>query len=232
MGQKKGNPIPSYQNQGYEALRPNNRTNRNLGISVSETISSKATIEDVNAINNLLQASLATKAGKTSNSFVGNQTITGNVDISGKLIVYELVTQYETSSVLFTTGSTKLGDQSTDKHEFTGSTNINGPVYGNIVAQSVVSNTASLDFSSTNIFTITLGSNVTTHISVSNVRAGQAVNLLITTGTNSTASFSTNVKQPSGSLYLPTSGSDFNDILSFVTFDENNVYVVGINKFV
>ena len=232
MGQKKGNPIPSYQNQGYEALRPNDRTNRNVGTPVSETISSKATIEDVNTINNSLQASLATKAGKTSNSFVGNQTITGNVDISGKLIVYELVTQYETSSVLFTTGSTKLGDQSTDKHEFTGSTNINGPVYGNVVAQSIVSNTASLDFSSTNIFTITLGSNVTTHISASNVTAGQAINLLITTGTNSTASFSTNVKQPSGSAYLPTSGSGFSDILSFVTFDANNVYVAGINKFI
>jgi hypothetical protein len=232
MGQKKGNPIPSYQNQGYESLRPNDRTNRNLGTSNLEIVATKANSIDVLLISSSLESTLGTKAGKTSNSFVGNQTITGNVDISGKLTVNELVTQYETSSVLFTTGSTKMGDQSTDKHEFTGSTNINGPVYGNIVAQSVVSNTASLDFSSTNIFTITLGSNVTTHISASNVRAGQAINLLITTGTNSTASFSTNVKQPSGSAYLPTSGSGFNDILSFVTFDANNVYVAGINKFI
>ena len=33
MGQIKGNPTPSYQDQAYEALRPNDRTNRNLGTS-------------------------------------------------------------------------------------------------------------------------------------------------------------------------------------------------------
>ena len=31
MGQQKGNPTPSYQNQAYETLRPNGRQNRNLG---------------------------------------------------------------------------------------------------------------------------------------------------------------------------------------------------------
>jgi hypothetical protein len=33
MGQVKGNPTASYQNQAYEALRPNDRTNRNLGMA-------------------------------------------------------------------------------------------------------------------------------------------------------------------------------------------------------
>jgi len=44
MGQKKGNPTPSYQNQAYETLRPNTgaRENRNYGtkpVMVDDTIS-------------------------------------------------------------------------------------------------------------------------------------------------------------------------------------------------
>jgi hypothetical protein len=44
MGQQKGNPTPSYQNQAYEALRPNTgaRENRNYGtkpVMVDDTIS-------------------------------------------------------------------------------------------------------------------------------------------------------------------------------------------------
>ena len=44
MGQQKGNPIPSYQNEAYEALRPNTgaRENRNYGtkpVMIDDTIS-------------------------------------------------------------------------------------------------------------------------------------------------------------------------------------------------
>jgi hypothetical protein len=79
---------------------------------------------------------------------------------------------------------------------------------------------------------VQLGSSVTTHISASNLRAGQSVNVLVTTGTNSTASFSTNVRQPSGSFYLPTSGSGKKDILSFVSFDSSNLYLVAVNQMI
>jgi hypothetical protein len=114
----------------------------------------------------------------------------------------------------------------------TGSMFISGSVYGNTTSQSVASNTASLDFTAANFFMIQLGSNVTTHISASNLREGQSVNVLVTTGTNSTASFSTNVRQPSGSFYLPTSGSGRKDILSFVSFDSSNLYLVAVNQMI
>jgi prophage maintenance system killer protein len=64
--------------------------------------------------------------GSAGNVFTGPQTINNNVTINGRLTVTEVVAQYETASILFSTGSTKLGDQLTDKHEFTGSTNITG----------------------------------------------------------------------------------------------------------
>jgi len=47
-----------------------------------------------------------------------------------------------------------------------------------------------------------------------------------------TASFSSNVKQPSGSLYRPTSGSNNVDLLSFVSLDGTNTYLVSAKKFV
>jgi hypothetical protein len=64
--------------------------------------------------------------GSAGNIFTGPQTINNNVTINGRLTVREVVAEYETASILFSTGSTKLGDQITDKHEFTGSTNITG----------------------------------------------------------------------------------------------------------
>jgi hypothetical protein len=113
-----------------------------------------------------------------------------------------------------------------------GSMNLSGSVYGNVSIPAIASNTASVDISSANFFTLTLGDSVTTHISASNVRAGQSVNVLVTTGTNSTASFSTNIKQPSGSFYLPTSGSGNKDVLSFVSFDASNLYLVAVNQMI
>ena len=59
--------------------------------------------------------------GSAGNTYTGPQTINNNVTINGRLTVHEIVANYETSSILFSTGSTKLGDQLTDKHEFTGS---------------------------------------------------------------------------------------------------------------
>ena len=70
----------------------------------------------------------AYNATTSSNTFIGTQNVTGDVNISGRLTVKEVVAQYETASILFSTGSTKLGDELTDKHEFTGSTNITGSI--------------------------------------------------------------------------------------------------------
>jgi len=57
-------------------------------------------------------------------------TVSGtNVQIIGELNVGKLNVQYITSSVLFVTGSNIIGDQSTDKHEFTGSVNINDTLF-------------------------------------------------------------------------------------------------------
>jgi len=52
-----------------------------------------------------------------------------SVRIIGELTASRIYTEFITSSVLFVTGSNIIGDQSTDKHEFTGSVNINDTLF-------------------------------------------------------------------------------------------------------
>jgi hypothetical protein len=57
MGQQKGNPIPSYQNQAYETLRPNTgaRENRNYGTK-------PVMIDDNTTINDYIDLTFDTDA--------------------------------------------------------------------------------------------------------------------------------------------------------------------------
>ncbi len=93
---------------------------------------------------------------------------------------------------------------------------ITGSVQGNVVSASISSATASLDFSTSNFFTsLASGS---TFYNITNPQIGQTVNLLITTAGVASASFSSNVRQVSGSRYAPTSGSAKNDVITFISW--------------
>jgi hypothetical protein len=100
------------------------------------------------------------------------------------------------------------------------------------VAVSVASNTASIDMNAGNFFTVTLANNATTHFNVTGLSAGENANIFVTTGTVSTASFSTNIKQPSGSAYLPSSGSGVTDLLSLAALNSSTAYLVNAKRFI
>ena len=181
---------------------------------------------------NSINSGIATVTGSITNILTLLNIATASLnDYSQSLKAANIVSssqQILNYNIFATTGSNTF----TGSITVSGSMNLSGSVYGNVSIPAIASNTASVDISSANFFTLTLGSSVTTHISASNVRAGQSVNVLVTTGTNSTASFSTNIKQPSGSFYLPTSGSGNKDILSFVSFDASNLYLVAVNQMI
>ena len=61
-----------------------------------------------------------------SNTFIGNQTMTGNLNVSGVISASVLHVQYETASVIFSTGSNQLGDELTDIQTLSGSVKIQG----------------------------------------------------------------------------------------------------------
>lgn len=123
-----------------------------------------------------------------------------------------------------TTGSNSfIGNQT-----ISGSFTLTGSVYSNVISASIVSSTASIDLSKGNFFTLTLPASVNTRINVQNVSAGQSAILEITTaGAAATASFSTNVFQPSASFYVPTNAAG-NDILTFSSFASNKVYLASV----
>ena len=76
-----------------------------------------------------------------------------------------------------------------------------------------------------------------TFFNVTGLGAGETANVLLTVAQNSaspspTASFSSNVKQISGSAYIPSSGSGAIDMLSFISFDGTTAFLVSAKRFV
>lgn len=63
----------------------------------------------------------------------GSNTFNGNLTVNGYIDTQELRTTFISSSILYRSGSTKFGDESTDTHTFTGSLNILGSLGNNPV---------------------------------------------------------------------------------------------------
>ena len=140
-----------------------------------------------------------------SNNFVGNQTITGSLILSSSAAVELNVI----GTAIFT-----------------------GSVRGNVVPLSITSNTASMDLNLGNYFTLTLADTATTHVTATNIQAGTSATLVITTGTNSSASLAPTLLEPSGSDYVATNGSAKKDVLSFVAVDSTNMFVVSTKNMI
>jgi hypothetical protein len=110
-----------------------------------------------------------------------------------------------------------------------GSLTLTGSAYGNVVSASIVSSTASIDLRTANYFTLTIASD--TNINVTNPQPGVTATLVINTAGAATASFSSNVRQPSGSIYVPSNSGSV-DILSLTAVTTSSVYVVPAYTFV
>ena len=141
MGQQKGNPIPSYQNQAYEALRPNTgaRVNRDMGTK-------PVMIDDTKTLDELIDSgSQLFTQGYAKDSDLIDGTINARFDT---LTANEYHITILSSSVLYANGSNKFGDSADDRHEFTGSILVGGDVLGNARLNQA---TASLQFHSASV---------------------------------------------------------------------------------
>ena len=58
----------------------------------------------------------------------GSNTFNGNLTVNGYVDVQELRTTFISSSILYRSGSTKFGDELTDTHSFTGSLSVSGSI--------------------------------------------------------------------------------------------------------
>ena len=77
----------------------------------------------------LFQDGFGTSSLNGSYHLTGSQYISGNLYINGTASIDYLVSSYESSSIIFSSGSTKFGDDTSDTHEFTGSVTISGSAF-------------------------------------------------------------------------------------------------------
>ncbi len=126
-----------------------------------------------------------------SNNFVGNQTITGNLNVSGIISASVLHVQYETASVIFSTGSNQLGDELTDIQTLSGSVKIQGQLLINgvpLTSGSQVDTGSLVTTSSFNQYT------QSTNLRLNSLENNSAsVNVSITNLNSTTASLNTSI---------------------------------------
>jgi uncharacterized coiled-coil protein SlyX len=125
-------------------------------------------------------------------------------------------------------GGSGAGFPFTGSAQITGSLGITGSLNGFVNTLSISSNTASLDFTRGNFFTLQLVSGSITHLTATNIIAGQTVNLLVKMASGSAAAsgsltFSSAFKFAGGIDYTPTAITASQDLVSFVTFDTTQV---------
>jgi hypothetical protein len=119
--------------------------------------------------------------------------------------------------------------------DVSGSTFVSGSVRGNVASASISSNTASLDFGSSNFFTLTLVSGSSTHIVPQNVGTGQTINLKVvqpSVGVG-TISFPSSFKFPEVAPYTASIVTSSVDVVTFITFeDTGSIYSVAVKRLV
>jgi len=71
-----------------------------------------------------------------TSSISGSLKISGTFEVLGTASISHLITTYESSSIIYASGSTKFGDDTSDTHEFTGSVTVSGSVFSNDISGS------------------------------------------------------------------------------------------------
>ena len=162
-----------------------------------------------------------------------NQLDLYTASADNRLNQIELTTQSldnKVDSLISVTGSYAT----TGSNTFVGDNTFSGSVNGEVNSLTIASQTASLDLSNGNFFTLELISGSDTHLVTSNIQAGQTITLKIKQPNISygTLSFNDTFKFSTGSSYIATTQPDSIDILTLVTYDQTNVFGTIIKNFV
>lgn len=187
----------------------------------ASTLNRLTSIEAFTSSANLRLNSLETFSSSTNARLGSIETFTSSANLRLNSI------ESKSGSWATTGSNTFVGTET-----ITGSLVVTGSAYGNVNTLSIVSQTASMDFSAANFYQITLVSGSTTRIEATNVKAGETVNLLVmqpAVGFGS-VSLSSTFKQIVGFAYTPTQAASANDILTFVTFNSSSVFVGNIKN--
>jgi len=121
----------------------------------------------------------------------------------------------------------------TGSNTLVGNQIFSGSVRGAVINLSVTSQTASMDLSLGNFFTLTLPTASVTHLNPTNIQPGETVQLLVTQqSVTGSLNYSSALKFATGSAYSASVFPNSVDILSFVTFNTSSIYAVSIKNMV
>jgi hypothetical protein len=183
---------------------------------------------DLNVLGNISSSTL---------SGVGNVTAYSQSVSQSILVLSQSVSssQYSQDVRLNTLASFTGSYATTGSNTFIGNEIFSGSVRGRILSLSITSNTASMDCSLGNFFTLTLASGSTTRLVPTNINPGETISLkiqqpasagLITYNSGSVNS----LKFPIGQTYIATAVSGATDILTFLSYDNSSLYAVSVKN--
>lgn len=188
----------------------------NLNTTTASLLTSVSNLNTFSASTNISIANLNTTTASLNNSVTLLNSFSSSTNIS---ITNLNSTSASTTQILNTLVAATASYATTGSSNFSGSQTITGSIYGNVTALSVTSNTASMNMSLGNLFTLTLPTG-STRLVATDVRPGQTVNLLVTQAASGggTLILGTQFKQPAGFFYVPSATGSAEDILTFATF--------------
>ena len=232
---------------GYYSLKQNtigayntSIGNASLNVNVigegNTSIGYASLTSNVSGSNNV---SIGTSAGQNNISGSGNvfigYTAGLNETNSDKLYISNTSTSTPLIKGNFSTGllqfNTAAGTKITGSLTVTGSSVFSGSATGVVNSLGITSNTASLDLTRGNFFTLQLVGGSNTYINPTNIQSGQTVSILLSTVGSGTVSFPANVFQASDSPYTPTTTTG-KDIITLVSFDNSNLYLTNVKNLV
>jgi hypothetical protein len=132
------------------------------------------------------------------------------------------------------TGSLILSSSNAVELQVMGAVEITGSVAGNIIALSVASSTASIDFNLGTFFTLTIPSSTITYITGSNLKPGMTANIILTQqATTGSVRFESSLfKFPSGSINTGSAVASAVDLVSVMSVGTTTLYSVGANQLI
>ena len=162
----------------------------------------------------------------------GSTTITGSTNISGSTIISGSTTISGSNNLIginSLNGTTNI----TGSLNVTGSMIYSGSVRGVVVPLVITSNTASMDCSSGNFFTLTLPTSSIV-LNPTNILPGDTISLKITQAAsgNGKLIFPSNVKFPALTPYSGSSTFISTDIVSLISYDTTTLWAVQVKNLI
>lgn len=198
-----------------------------------------ARLDELENWSSSLQTNFVTTAELTATA----STLQSNINQKLNTSSFNAYTQSYSASVAVTTtnidnrvntlSSLTASYSTTGSNTLVGNQVFSGSVRGRVIDLTVASQTASMDLSLGNFFTLTLPTSSITRLNPTNIQPGETVQLLVTQqSVTGSLNYSSALKFATGSAYSASIFPNSVDILSFVTFDTSSIYAVSIKNMV